>query len=43
VTVVDAAPGGAGRTGRASTVTAGGRKMLERLGVWPAIKSAAQP
>ena len=43
VTVVDAAPPGAGRAGRASTITAGGRKMLERLGVWPAIEAAAQP
>ncbi len=43
VTLVDAAPPGAGRAGRASTITAGGRKMLERLGVWPAIAAAAQP
>ena len=43
VTLVDAAPPGAGRTGRASTIAAGGRKMLERLGVWPTIEPAAQP
>ncbi len=43
VTVVDAAPPGVGRAGRASTIAAGGRKMLERLGVWPAIAAAAQP
>jgi 2-octaprenyl-6-methoxyphenol hydroxylase len=43
VTLVDAAPQGAGRAGRASTITAGGRKMLERLGVWPAIAPQAQP
>ena len=43
VTVVDAAPPGAGRAGRASTITAGGRKMLERLGVWSRIEAAAQP
>lgn len=43
VTLVDAAPPGAGRAGRASTITAGGRKMLERLGVWPAIAPHAQP
>ncbi len=43
VTVVDAAPPGAGRAGRASTITAGGRKMLERLGVWRTIAAAAQP
>ncbi len=43
VTLVDAAPPGGGRAGRASTITAGGRKMLERLGVWPAVEPAAQP
>ncbi len=43
VTLVDAAPPGAGRAGRASTITAGGRNLLERLGVWPAIEPAAQP
>lgn len=43
VTVVDAAAPGAGRAGRASTITAGGRKMLERLGVWDKIAPAAQP
>ncbi len=43
VTLVDAAPPGAGRAGRASTITAGGRKMLERLGVWQAVADAAQP
>jgi 2-octaprenyl-6-methoxyphenol hydroxylase len=43
VTLVDATPPGAGRSGRASTITAGGRKMLERLGVWERIQPAAQP
>ena len=43
VILVDAARPGAGRSGRASTITAGGRKMLERLGVWRAIEPAAQP
>lgn len=43
VTLVDAARPGMGRTGRASTITAGGRKMLERLGVWPVVAPAAQP
>jgi len=43
VTLVDAAPPGAGRAGRASTITAGGRKMLDRLGVWKEIEAAAQP
>ena len=43
VTLVDAAQPGAGRAGRASTITAGGRNMLERLGVWPVIEHAAQP
>ncbi len=37
VTVVDLARPGTGRAGRASTITAGGRKMLERLGVWAVI------
>jgi 2-octaprenyl-6-methoxyphenol hydroxylase len=42
VTLVDAVPPDAAtREGRASTIVAGGRKMLERLGVWDAI--AAQP
>jgi 2-octaprenyl-6-methoxyphenol hydroxylase len=44
VTVVDAVPPDAAtREGRASTIVAGGRKMLERLGVWEAIAPAAQP
>ena len=43
VTLVDAEPGGTRRAGRASTITAGGRQLLERLGVWPAVADAAQP
>lgn len=43
VTLIDAAQPGAGRAGRASTITGGGRKMLEHLGVWGAIAAAAQP
>ncbi len=44
VTLVDAVPPDAAtREGRASTVVAGGRKMLEQLGVWGAIADAAQP
>ncbi len=44
VTLVDAVPPDAAtREGRASTIVAGGRKMLEQLGVWPAIAGAAQP
>jgi 2-octaprenyl-6-methoxyphenol hydroxylase len=43
VTLVDAALADDGRAGRASTITAGGRRMLERLGVWPAIEPQAQP
>ena len=44
VTLVDAAPVGAPyREGRASTIAAGGRRMLERLGVWPAVADEAQP
>ena len=43
VTVVDLAAPGTGRAGRASTIAAGGRKMLERLGVWEQIEPAAQP
>jgi 2-octaprenyl-6-methoxyphenol hydroxylase len=44
VTLVDAEPAGAGsRAGRASTITAGGRKMLEQLGVWPEVVGEAQP
>ena len=43
VTLVDAAPAGVGRAGRASTITAGGRRMLERLGVWSAVEAEAQP
>jgi 2-octaprenyl-6-methoxyphenol hydroxylase len=44
VMLVDAVPPDAGtREGRASTIVAGGRRMLERLGVWSAIAGAAQP
>lgn len=44
VMVVDAAKGGArSREGRASTIVAGGQRMLEALGVWDAIDAAAQP
>jgi len=44
VTVVDASrPVDGGRAGRASTVVAGGRRMLEQLGVWAEIASAAEP
>ncbi|HVY20007.1 MAG TPA: ubiquinone biosynthesis hydroxylase [Bauldia sp.] len=44
VTLVDAVPPDvATREGRASTIVAGGRKMLERLGVWDAIAPQAQP
>lgn len=43
VTLVDAAPAGGGRAGRASTITAGGRRMLERLGIWQEIAGEAQP
>jgi 2-octaprenyl-6-methoxyphenol hydroxylase len=44
VTLVDAAPAAsAARSGRASTITAGGRRMLDRLGVWQDVADAAQP
>ena len=44
VTLVDAAPPDAAtREGRASTIVAGGRKMLAELGVWDAIAQDAQP
>lgn len=44
VTLVDAAPPDAAtREGRASTIVAGGRRMLQRLGVWEAIAADAQP
>lgn len=44
VTVVDAAPPDAAtREGRASTIVAGGRKMLTELGVWNEIAGHAQP
>lgn len=43
VTVVDAAPPGARpREGRASTIVAGGRKMLEHLGVWQEVAAEAE-
>ena len=43
VTVVDAAAPGIGREGRASTIVAGGRRMLDHFGVWATIAEAAQP
>jgi 2-octaprenyl-6-methoxyphenol hydroxylase len=44
VTVVDAVPPDAAtREGRASTIVAGGRKMLTQLGVWDAVAPQAQP
>jgi 2-octaprenyl-6-methoxyphenol hydroxylase len=44
VIVVDAAPPDAAtREGRASTIVAGGRKMLAELGVWDEIAAHAQP
>jgi 2-octaprenyl-6-methoxyphenol hydroxylase len=44
VTLVDAAPAGAGvREGRASTIAAGGRRLLQTLGVWDEVADAAQP
>jgi 2-octaprenyl-6-methoxyphenol hydroxylase len=44
VTLVDAVPADAAtREGRASTIVAGGRKMLAQLGVWDAIAASAQP
>ena len=43
VTLVDAAdPAKRSREGRASTIVAGGRRMLERLGVWEVIADDAQ-
>lgn len=43
VTVVDAeAPQARPREGRASTIAAGGRRMLEQLGVWDGIAGDAQ-
>lgn len=43
VTVVDAAtPSARPREGRASTIAAGGRRMLEQLGVWNGIAGEAQ-
>jgi 2-octaprenyl-6-methoxyphenol hydroxylase len=42
--VVDAAPpAGGSRAGRASTIAAGGRRLLDRLGVWDKIEPHAQP
>jgi 2-octaprenyl-6-methoxyphenol hydroxylase len=44
VTVVDATdPEAAARAGRASTIVAGGRRMLAQLGVWDAVAAVAQP
>lgn len=44
VTLVDAAPPGARpRAGRASTIAAGARNLLDQLGVWPAVAAEAQP
>jgi len=43
VMVVDATPPEAvGRDNRASAIAAAGRRMLDRLGVWPAIEANAQ-
>ena len=42
VTLVDAAaPDSRPREGRASTIVAGGRRMLEQLGVWDEVASEA--
>ncbi len=44
VTLIDAAPPGASsREGRASTIAAGGRRLLETLGVWDELADSAQP
>lgn len=44
VMVVDATPPAAvGRDARASAIAAAGRRMLDALGVWPAIEGNAQP
>lgn len=44
VTVVDATvPTTRPREGRASTIAPGGERLLDRLGVWPAIADHAQP
>jgi len=44
VTLVDAVPPDAAtREGRASTIVAGGRRMLTAIGVWDAIAPQAQP
>ena len=44
VTLVDAAaPDSRPREGRASTVVAGGRRMLEQLGVWDEVAGEAEP
>jgi 2-octaprenyl-6-methoxyphenol hydroxylase len=44
VTVVDAAPVAPGRhDGRASAIAAGGRRLLDGLGVWAEIGGTAQP
>ncbi len=44
VTVIDAGdPAARKRATRASTIAAGGRHLLERLGVWPEIAGEAEP
>lgn len=43
VTVVDATPADAVPDGRVYAVAAGGRRMLQQLGVWAAIAAEAQP
>lgn len=44
VTLVDTAPPGARpREGRASTIVAGARRLLEQVGVWESIAGAAEP
>ena len=43
VALADAAPDARPREGRASTIVAGGRRMLERLGVWHEIEGKAEP
>jgi 2-octaprenyl-6-methoxyphenol hydroxylase len=44
VTLIDATPAdAAARSGRASTIAAGGRRLLQELGVWEKIAPQAQP
>jgi 2-octaprenyl-6-methoxyphenol hydroxylase len=44
VAVIDATlASDAARSGRASTIAAGGRRLLTELGVWPTIEADAQP